>query len=1116
MKKVLPLLPWIVAALALAAVWTLGWLARWPLASRAWWSLGIVVAVVLVVVALRLLKRAPTGSVDGAARAAIKVLESQWYEALAALRRAHPGADRAQPWYLVIGPPGAGKSTLLADSGIGLAPIAGAGAGDQKPTLCFAWWRSDAGLFIDTAGRYASDPRSRAEWRALLGLIRSARRGTLALQGVIACVPVGDLIKKGDAAMAAEAQNVRERLDELTAELGVAPPFYTVFTKADGIGGFKDFFADARRADKEQALGWTHAWSGGEPGPMLTDQHRRIVAALQARRLGVLARAASDEARRKLFQFPVQLNAAWRFVGDFLVALTRPSALRESARFRGFYYTSCLHQLSTSGSAAPAAATSPAAAPAPAPKPSLDASVFLTATAVGISATQISAAVDARLGCFVRNLLEKVVIADRALARPTRRAQTRARAWRLACLAGAPAAALIACLWLAFDAGRAARLADGARVPAQLALDAERAAARDAARNLKALDDLGQQLDRLIARDDRRLAAVTSGAGQVYTRRLRALLLDPALDRVRADLDRLRAGAGVASTDRDELTDLYRTYRMLGGSLRVQPEVITRTLRDERRWFTGIEAAGAADYESETRADRQLTLLAQRLVPAVVRVEIDERLVDALTKELGESLWVMMGYDDALRSLDGQFGTLRSDAVAGGVARDLIAAEAGFSAAFTQQGWDDAVERALGEKAERVGATLTEMSIAHDVAAIRRRLVERFVADHQKHWLRLLASTRVNGLADFSQVPDAILRLTGPDSPYPAFASAALEQCALKTSFSLFGGGENTAWIAPALSAIGELRKDVQQFLAATEAGRRSEDPKRVKDLADRFNAIAARCGEALAPVQPTERRAALQKGLDTLLRSLWQPLDREMAAEQDRRWKDVAVRGFAGARGRFPFADVAEEVSTADFARMFNPVSGWLWGALKPIEDLRAIPVIGAPALTLGEPYLATVARAQQIRSIFFAASSETVNAPFTIQFMQRGGIEDMAFSIGNQTYRFYDRPDARYQAFLRQTEPAAAKLSVRIAGQWKSADGGGSQWALLRLLRGGDPKVMQKGEYLFTWTIEGRSATGTAEYKACLQLEPNGLEKAAVQDLLTGFAVPETIALTTPEATP
>jgi type VI protein secretion system component VasK len=1128
------LLPFALSIPAIAAIWGIGQKLHWSVALCIILTAVVVTLVLLWFLIAWLVKRSGSGTsttADGSAKAAVRVLENQWREAVAALRTSHPDAAAfaALPWYLVIGGPGAGKTSIMVESGLGLAPVAGphqAGQ-DPRPTSSFAWWRGEDALFVDVAGRYLNDPRSQAEWRVLLRLIKGSR-GKVPLNGVICCIPVGDLIQKGESAMATEAQVLRERLNEITAELGVSVPFYTVLTKCDTIGGFKDFFAGIPRPDKERVLGFTQPWDGKavDLAAACAEENRRLFSALQTRRLRVLGRDVGDEARKKLFQFPVQFIATQRWIGELMTHLLRPNALRESARFRGLYFTSCWQPkdppkpIAATAAAAAAAVGGNAEATAkinpPAAQPSIEASMFLTATAVGLSVSSVRNAADARLGFFLKTLLTQVVIADRGLPRPTRRAQAASLRLRFFCLVLAPLLGVGFVLWSGFSAYRHNGLVQSTRLPAERVLAVERESGGDLMRNLEALDVLGDRLERMLDADSARLEPAVRSVAVLYTRRLYDTLLSACVDRVHGDLEALRVSGGGSSKSQDQLFDLHRAYQMLGGTLVADPDVVQRALSDERRWFTAIDKNGnAPDHQrADLLASRQLKLLAAHLLPSPVvrdsiKIPIDENLVDKVNRDLGETLRIGQGYDDIIRSLSGQFGPLRVDELVTGSNASDLTCTTGFSRAFSQDGWDEAVERSIAEKSESIARTFAELRIKQDAPTIRRRLSERFAKEHAEHWLTLIASSRAANLRDTKDVPEAIGRLTGKDSPYPGFIKAALKQLSLKTTSGIqFSGFDKTEWIDQSLQAIAELKKDVAGFLAGSESGKRSADPKKVRALADRFAAIIAVCNEATGGIQPAERRAAVQDGLSTLVRSLWQPLDRELVGEYERAWVEQVRKPFADKLGsRYPFAESDSEVPMVEFSRMFNPVSGLLWNAARPIEDLRAVNVCGKPALTLNQEYQDTLARAQAIKTAFFAANSETVNAPFTITLVQRESVEAILFAVGAQKFDFYERPDARFPAFIKQGEAPACKVAIRVLKDtWKTAEKKG-EWAFLRLLRDGDPKVQTKGAYLFTWTFTDNRAANT-EFKACLLLDANGFERVVVGDLVTGFTVPERIA--------
>ncbi len=1056
--------------------------------------------------------RNPAGDATAAARGAVKALHQRWMAELPALRTVQSAGKALldQPWYLVIGATGTGKTRLLQDSGLSFVSNAARPAGREPvPTQSFDWWCTPDGAWLDVAGRIVTDPRAQPEWRHLLRLVRRTR-GAPPLNGILLCVDLGQLITTGKSALA-EATALRERLDEATAVLGWSVPLYVVFTKSDTLGGFKDFAAALRRTEKDQVLGATIAWPPGDaPAGNWKEEHRRLTQSLLNRRLPALAAATGDEGVRKLFQFPIQFQAAGRFVQDWLDALSRPG-LHATAPLRGAYFTSCFHvqRLDTGAGLAARDVQAP------------DKSVFLAAQSSIANATVVQEALDHRQGFFVRGLLTKLLPLDRGMAHPTAGAHLLARQARWLCLGAAPLVALVMLTWIAITGWRQTSLVAEVRTPADQLRAVSHDAPDDVARNIEALDRLGDRVASLLRADNGRLAPAIDGVAGLYLARLRELLLDPCVTVVIADLSRLRTAPGATvgkGSEQDALYDLFRGYQMLTGAIPADEDLLTRVLNDKGRWLTGIETAKTAatgkagervavDYHTVGLAKRQLSFLPRLLQSGRGRIETDRRLVDAITKDLGESLWLRRGYDDLIRAVKDQFPEARSGLIDGQTA---LATGYSFTLVYSQRGWDDAIRRGIDEKAAALERTFRELDIALPRPEIARRLTALYLEDHRTRWLQLIGSLRAAGARDLRDVPELITRLAAKGSPYPDFIRAAVKQLDLRTNaLQLFGTGEDFAWIEPALRSLGELRKDVEVFLGGTEPVHRGADATKVKALAERFAAVQGAIGEATAGLQPEDKRDAIRGGFASLLRSLWQPLDHELAEEMDARWgAQVAAVWESTAAGRFPFAvEGTEEVSLAQVAKLLNPVSGVLWQVAGPIEQLRAAKVAGAPAMTLDPAYETALTKARRLGQLLFAGNSETVNAPLTLTLVQREGIEDIAFGIGAQGCSLYQRPDARYTLALKQGEPPVVKVAVRILkGQWRTREAT-QAWGLLRLLRAGSPVLQPNGGYLLTWPVETAIDGKAAVFKACAVLEPTGFEQAVFGDALSGFTLPQRI---------
>jgi type VI secretion system protein ImpL len=252
------------------------------------------------------------------------------------------------PWYLLIGPPGAGKTTALVNSGLtfplskGAPPAAIAGVGGTR--YC-DWWFSEDAVLIDTAGRYTTqDSSARADhksWLAFLALLRKYRPRQ-PINGVVIAIGLDD-IKTGDALRtSAHAGAIRARLLELHRRLGIDFPVYAMFTKADLVLGFREFFADLGEAGRRQV--WGATLETADKSMNSVGEVPAELDALIARLYETMTDRLQDEpvasSRVALLGFPARLVALKQPVFDFLTQIFAPSPERAHATLRGFYLTS--------------------------------------------------------------------------------------------------------------------------------------------------------------------------------------------------------------------------------------------------------------------------------------------------------------------------------------------------------------------------------------------------------------------------------------------------------------------------------------------------------------------------------------------------------------------------------------------------------------------------------------------------------------------------------------------------------------------------------------------------------------------------------------------------------
>jgi len=278
-------------------------------------------------------------------------LRTKFEDAFAALRRsAKRGGDLLEvPWYIIIGPPGCGKTTVLSNSGLefpladrfGKAAVRGVGG-----TRSCDWWFTSEAILLDTAGRYTTQDSDqsadRAGWIEFLTLLKKHRRRR-PINGVLLAFSIADLVALGDEERERHVQAIRARLTELHQRLAVQLPVYVLFTKADLIAGFTEYFDDLDKEDRAQVWGMTFPWEASREGRA----HERLGVELDdliarlAARLPDRLQVERDAGRRgAVFGFPQQLAGLKASLVTFVRDVFGGAALEEQLWLRGVYLTS--------------------------------------------------------------------------------------------------------------------------------------------------------------------------------------------------------------------------------------------------------------------------------------------------------------------------------------------------------------------------------------------------------------------------------------------------------------------------------------------------------------------------------------------------------------------------------------------------------------------------------------------------------------------------------------------------------------------------------------------------------------------------------------------------------
>ncbi|KUP91561.1 type VI secretion system membrane subunit TssM [Tritonibacter horizontis] len=279
-------------------------------------------------------------------------LKGKFKTALTELRKSKNGRKHLNqmPWYIMIGPPGAGKTTAIVNSGLqfpladklGKAAIGGVGG-----TRNCDWWFTNQAVLIDTAGRYTtqeSDAESdNAAWLGFLGLLKRYRKRQ-PINGAIIAISLSDLSLQDEMTQQAHATAIRNRLAELRERLGVRFPVYVVFTKADLIAGFQEYYDTLGKEEREQVWGFTlplaKSKSDADPVTRFDEEFAGLLGQLNAQLLEKM-QAESDPQRRALVAgFPSQVASVRTVARDFLKEVFQDNAFQKRQMLRGVYFAS--------------------------------------------------------------------------------------------------------------------------------------------------------------------------------------------------------------------------------------------------------------------------------------------------------------------------------------------------------------------------------------------------------------------------------------------------------------------------------------------------------------------------------------------------------------------------------------------------------------------------------------------------------------------------------------------------------------------------------------------------------------------------------------------------------
>jgi type VI secretion system protein ImpL len=734
------------------------------------------------------------------------------------------------PWYAVIGNPAAGKSSAVVKSGLKF-PFADSsdhviqGIGGTRHC---DWYFTTEGILLDTAGRYSVHEEDRSEWLGFLSLLKK-HRPKAPLNGVIIAVSVAELAGQKPEFAIDLARKLRQRVQELTEKLEVFAPVYVVFTKADLIAGFVDFFEDRDRDERDKVWGATLPYdtSARSDAVALFDQHfDELYEGLKAASVARMSLHRGEQLPPGVLTFPLEFAALKTSLRTFINTLFEENPYQFRPVFRGFYFTSAVQEGQSTSRASERVAQQ-----------------------FGLQLQEgTAAAVYSQSGFFLKELFSRVIFADRQLVQQ----YTSRNKLRLRYASFFGGVLLLGALLAAWTWSYMGNRELVAHVQEDL-IKAQRVQDKrvDLASRLEALEILQDRLEQMQRYRETRPWSIGLGLyqGEAIERRLKeeyfnglqVVMLKPATQAVAAylvevnahaaelrPLQRLADGAvtsgglaqvsapvnvqasaqaasaaepahggspyaNASSTNVNEAYNAFKAYLMLGDRSRIEPGHMGDQLT--RFWRSWLDAnRGALPREQLIqRAERILSYALSQMNDAdFPQEELNLTLLDQTRDNLRRVIKGMPARERVYAEIKARaatrFAPITVARLVSDADRTVVAGSHAVSGTFTREAWEQYVRDAIKEAANSElqssdwvlkTAASDDLTLEGSPEQIQKALTQLYKTEYVAEWQKFMQGVSVQDFAGFEQAVAQMNRLGDPgNSPVGLVFKTLFEQTA--------------------------------------------------------------------------------------------------------------------------------------------------------------------------------------------------------------------------------------------------------------------------------------------------------------------------------------------------
>ncbi|MGP5505506.1 type VI secretion system membrane subunit TssM [Psychrobacter celer] len=253
------------------------------------------------------------------------------------------------PWYVVLGAAGTGKTTALRESGLNfpLESSFGASISGLAGTKDCDWFLSDEAVLLDTAGRLSlqdNNEEDSYDWLEFMGLLKKYRPRQ-PINGVVVTIGLDDILN-AETDFKNITRELRKRIQEMRAKLGINFPVYLVITKLDILKGFEDFFNALDEDQRKKYLGFTIPANDAEEDNgaatigFVAKKLESIRDNIESSYLRVIDDATNQNEKDAIFTFSNEFSILNERLVLLFRELYKSSKFEDSIQWRGIFFTS--------------------------------------------------------------------------------------------------------------------------------------------------------------------------------------------------------------------------------------------------------------------------------------------------------------------------------------------------------------------------------------------------------------------------------------------------------------------------------------------------------------------------------------------------------------------------------------------------------------------------------------------------------------------------------------------------------------------------------------------------------------------------------------------------------